>query len=263
MIGEALDAEGGEARADLLRYVRRLAEKWDLSESEVDAEGVVQHAYEQMFLSHDSIENRSAWLRTVARRRVARIVGDRKRHRDGGNLEYVERYAGDVRWASLAPRPDLDFVMAWWMAMSAIKGLPRKQKIATCLSLGGWSHAEIAERLGCATSTVAVHVHRGTRALAAVLLPVPQDHETEESKRASHRSVAVPIFVGIGGSSGGGGVYTHWHTLVPILVGILTGILAISLVVGLWKCISRKIVKRPAIDDRTSAVSATGRAGLG
>lgn len=157
--------------APLLRFVRRCAAERGLPEAQLDAADVVHDTFERMLFDLDTISNPPAWLYTVARRRVARIHADQRRHAHGDPDHHIDGDSADVRWTSLAPRAAVEDVIAARAVMDAIAHLPDRQRTATYLrQVEGWSLNEIGGYLNCASATAGVHVHRGTRAVAEVLV---------------------------------------------------------------------------------------------
>lgn len=86
-----------------------------------------------------------------------------------------------VRFVKRTPRPDADVARLVQSARAPedneelyaeLQNLPPQQRAAVALRhLAGWPTKEIAEALGCAESTVRVHLHRGLNALADRLQP--------------------------------------------------------------------------------------------
>lgn len=167
LCGAGADALYRAYSGRLLQFVRQYGAERGLSESQLDAEGVVHETFEAMLRHKGLITYPPAWLYAVARRHVARIHGGQRRHghRDPGRL--IDGASADVRWTSLAPSAPVEYVVATRAVMDAIAALPDHQRAATYFrQVEGWSLSEIGSYLDCAPATAGVHVHRGTRTVA-------------------------------------------------------------------------------------------------
>lgn len=154
---------GGEAwyrayRSRLLHLVR----SWGRCGTHIDAEDIVQDAFAALTDVLDTVENPPAWLKTVARRRASRGWQELAQVCPGDAGAHLGTTPDRVRWTSLTPMPDIETSMALRAVLRAMTQLPHRQRVALYLhQVEGWSHAEIAEYLGCATATAAVHANRG------------------------------------------------------------------------------------------------------
>jgi RNA polymerase sigma-70 factor (ECF subfamily) len=81
------------------------------------------------------------------------------------------------------PPPDpVDHVPQQVDLHRALQTLPGRQRAAVVLHhLAGWPTAEVADALGCAESTVRVHLTRGRQALAAALRLSETETENEDA----------------------------------------------------------------------------------
>ncbi|QGG96808.1 RNA polymerase sigma factor [Actinomarinicola tropica] len=122
-----------------------------------DAEAIVQEAFVKASVRWETVrrfDRPGAWVRRVAIRDAVRHAT--RRRRPWGLPSPSTGIA-----ESVTDRVDLD---------RALSRLPARQRAAVVLHhLLGWPAAEVAETLGCAESTVRVHLHRGRTALAAML----------------------------------------------------------------------------------------------
>lgn len=97
-----------------------------------------------------------AWVRRVAIRDGVRLAERSRRMVGREPVRHAEP-------EDAAGRVDLQHALA---------DLPPRQRAALVLHyLADWPTAEVANALGCAESTVRVHLHRGRTALAAALQP--------------------------------------------------------------------------------------------
>lgn len=181
----------------LLRFVRNLATRRGLSESLLDAEGVVHEAFTAILRSREIIENPKGWLFTVARRVVGRASALR-RLVDTAPEDQLD--AGAVLWSTLSAQPSAEDVYAARQVLTELATLTSRQKVAVYLRhVQGWPTAEIADYLGCAPSTVSVHIHRGMASLR---------------RRLSEYFVLLVAAIGVGGLSLG--AFTGGGTMPPL-----------------------------------------------
>jgi RNA polymerase sigma-70 factor, ECF subfamily len=121
-----------------------------------DAEAIVQEAFVKAMARWTRLrrfDRPGAWVRRVAIRDAVRLATRRSR-------PWVPSPSAAMADA-VTDRVDLD---------RALAQLPPRQRAAIVLHyLVGWSTVEVADALGCAESTVRVHLHRGRAALAAIL----------------------------------------------------------------------------------------------
>lgn len=123
---------------------------------EQEAEAIAQEAFVSAMTRWNRIrdyDRPGAWVRRVA---IRDAVRSSKRAPVPPAMKSAEEPA-----MSVAERVDLS---------AAIQTLSPQQRAAVTLHhLAGWPVAEVAEALGCAESTVRVHLHRGRQSLARVL----------------------------------------------------------------------------------------------
>jgi RNA polymerase sigma factor (sigma-70 family) len=139
-------------QAPLLRYVRSLTVREQLSEVEVDTEAVVNVTMTLAALRWPMLDRPAGWIYTVAATFIRQACRRRR-----------------IRWENIAVRPGWTSthiparqVPEQLLAIeSLLAELPLHQRLAVFLTAAGWSGDEIAEVLGCAPSTVYVHVSRG------------------------------------------------------------------------------------------------------
>jgi RNA polymerase sigma-70 factor (ECF subfamily) len=122
------------------------------------AEDIVQDAFLQLFRHWEKVrrlDRPGAWVRRVAIRLAVRSL-----RRDDARRQ-AERQSPPPWVEKVRDREIFD----------AIGALPPRQRAAVVLYyFEDRSTPEIAELLGCSTATARVHVHRGRRGLAAVLV---------------------------------------------------------------------------------------------
>lgn len=151
-------------RAEYRGLVRALV---PLTGDQGDAEAVVQDAFVKAMVRWERIrryDRPGAWVRRVAIRDAVRAD---KRARAAPPPAVGS--AGDL----------LDHVPQQIDLHRALRTLPGRQRAAVVLHhLAGWPAAEVADALGCAESTVRVHLHRGRQALALALRLEPEPDET-------------------------------------------------------------------------------------
>ncbi|MEU1209095.1 RNA polymerase sigma factor [Nocardia sp. NPDC005825] len=153
-------------RGRVLRFVRKIAHTNDLAESRLDAEGVVQEAFEQAWRTWDKIEHPERWIFRVAARIVQKLARaewaeqQRLRQRCPLRLNFSVADTDPVHTSVVAKQ-----------AMNRILTLPTNQRIATYLHhVEGWKGSEIAALLEISPGTVASHIHRGTARTKDALL---------------------------------------------------------------------------------------------
>jgi RNA polymerase sigma-70 factor (ECF subfamily) len=148
-------------RAEYRGLVRALV---PLTGDRGDAEAVVQDAFVKALVRWERIrryDRPGAWVRRVAIRDAVRA--DRRAR------------AAPPPTAADPDDDPLDHVPQQVDLHRAIQTLPGRQRAAVVLHhLAGWPAAEVADALGCAESTVRVHLHRGRQALALALHLTPE-----------------------------------------------------------------------------------------
>jgi RNA polymerase sigma-70 factor (ECF subfamily) len=144
-------------RLPLVAALRRRAVVLGLSDRDADTEALVQDTFEQALRAWDTVRAPRAWLYTVARRQLARRVGEAERQAEGDLAVHAELRA--VRWSTLAPRPTAQDYAAAREAVALIAQIPqqRRREVAGLRYLEEMGFAEIAERLGCDPATARVH----------------------------------------------------------------------------------------------------------
>ncbi len=151
------------------------------------AEEVTQHTFLQAWRNADSFEPGRAfapWLATIARR-AAIDVQRRERRRPAGALDDAD--AGDPALVTLPPSAEQ--IEAVWDVRAAIDDLvPEEREVVRLQHLEGYSHAQIAERLGVAVGTVKSRSHRAHRRLASRLDHLRSDDVGREPNRPPERS---------------------------------------------------------------------------
>lgn len=137
--------------------VRRRAAVWRLSEQDLDVEALVQDTFEQALHVWDTIRVPRAWLYTVARRRLARCIPAAALRADGDPTDHAEQ--GTVSWTTIAPSTSTEDLVAAREVVEFIQLMSqqRRQEVAFLRYLEEWSFDEIAEQLGCCSSTARVH----------------------------------------------------------------------------------------------------------
>lgn len=142
------------------------------------AEEVTQHTFLQAWRNAESFDPGRAfapWLATIARR-AAIDVQRREQRRPAGAIDDAD--PGDAALVSLPPSAEQIEVV--WSVRAAIDALePDEREIVRLQHLEGWSHSQIAERLGVAVGTVKSRSHRAHRRLATRLGHLRTDEEGE------------------------------------------------------------------------------------
>ncbi|MFB8406532.1 RNA polymerase sigma factor [Streptomyces sp. NPDC055912] len=157
-----IEATYREYYSPLLNFIGRQARKYDIAESQVDQEGVVQYAFELAIRHWGDLRDPRAWLFTVADRVLKRNAFNRRTRQSWYELHHdVERYE-ESRWSTFTSRANAGQILSAAGAFEAMADLPERQRVATYLHhVHGLTQAEIADLLGCKPSTVGVHIHRG------------------------------------------------------------------------------------------------------
>ena len=119
------------------------------------AEDIAQDAFVAASRQWDALVQPERWLMRVVANRSRSVLRRR----------YTEARAIGRLANTLAEAPELsDSTEELW---SVVRGLPRRQAQTVALVyIDGLSPAEVAEVLGCAESTVRVHLHRARQKLA-------------------------------------------------------------------------------------------------
>lgn len=155
-------------RADadrLRRFVAKLAAGRGLPASALDPQDIVHDTFEKLRAKLDIVEQPAAWLRTVAKRAVARSHHAQRRVAFAAAADYLTGWP--QLWTTLSgTEPDVDQRIAVRVITRAIAALPDRQRQAVYLAkVEGMSVVEIADHLGITRATVDVHVHRGVLTL--------------------------------------------------------------------------------------------------
>ncbi len=123
------------------------------------AQDLAQDAFVAAFQKWNTIDNPSAWIRTVVTNRSRSWF--RKRYREARALLRVQT-------PDAAPPAELQAESSEFWA--TVRSLPTRQAQAlTLFYLESMPTAQIGRILGCSESTVRVHLTRGRRALAEKL----------------------------------------------------------------------------------------------
>lgn len=129
------------------------------------AEDVTQHTFLQAWRNADRFEpgrDFAPWLATIARRAAIDLMR-RESRRPAGSLESAD--ADDPSLVTLPPSADQIEIV--WSVRAAIDSLDADEReIVRLQHLEGYTHAEIAERLGIAVGTVKSRSFRAHRRLA-------------------------------------------------------------------------------------------------
>ncbi|MBR3370487.1 MAG: sigma-70 family RNA polymerase sigma factor [Rhodobacteraceae bacterium] len=143
------------------------------------AEDLVQVTMLKAWAKRDSFKpdtNLRAWLFTILRNT---FYSDLRKYR-----REVEDVDG-IRAAALCEEPRQDHVLALKELVSAIVGLPQKQrKPIVLMGAYGFSQLEAAAACGCTVGTIKSRVSRGRTTLCAVL-----DHDMDRPDRAGNDAV--------------------------------------------------------------------------
>ncbi len=134
--------------------------------------GLAEEATQQTFVkawraaqSFDERRELGPWLATIARR-VAIDLYRREAHRSADPIESVP--AGDP--ALVAAPQSAEAIYDVWEVRQAVAELPAdEQEVVRLQHLDGFTHTQIAERLGVAVGTVKSRSFRAHKRLAALL----------------------------------------------------------------------------------------------
>ena len=181
----------GETDAQLVARVRRgeraaaeaLAQRWlracravalAVTRDEADADDVCQDAFVTAMERIDDCREPArfgAWLMRIARNRATDQL--RARARPVLSLEGMEIESADASPQRQAERGD-----ARTRLLAALGELPQERREVLLLhDLEGWTHREIAERMGLPPGTVRSHLHHARRRMRSLL---PELEEGEE-----------------------------------------------------------------------------------
>jgi RNA polymerase sigma factor (sigma-70 family) len=164
LAGPEIDEAYREYFGPLLRYARRYASTRYLSDADVDAEGAVQDAFIAAMVRWHDLDEPRAYLFTVVRNLISR--GTRSSSRRWLYEVHDAHHEQRVWWSSRVLDAPMEHAAAGRRVFEVLAKLPHKQKVATFLKhVDGLSLEEIADLLGCAPATVAVHIHRGVEKL--------------------------------------------------------------------------------------------------
>ncbi|SQD96701.1 MULTISPECIES: RNA polymerase sigma factor [unclassified Parafrankia] len=168
-VAAAVDGTYREHAEHLRAFVRRQMSIHGLSDSQLDAEGVVHEAFTETLSHWGKIDNPAAYLFTIVRRMVGRAA-PRAGRVSATDTADLDQAMGRGR-STLTLRATTEDAAAARNVMEAIGRLPDRQGVATYLRhVEGWSQAEIADLLNCAPSTAGVQVHRGVQAVRSRVL---------------------------------------------------------------------------------------------
>lgn len=229
----------------LRRFVRRVAADRGLSESLVDAEGVVHETFLSMLGSCDRIEAPGAWLFTVARRLVGKIAAQHQHRRADGDPQELA-HSGAARWTSLVPSAGIEETAEARRVLESIAELSDRQKIAVYLRhIEGWSTAEIGDYLDCAPATASVHIHRGTQRVRADSEPAGR-YYWSRSPRGMAGLAALLIFIAYAArlverlvQAGGLNIGELLRNLGVTLVAVVAVLLGQVVIRG-WRAVRRR-----------------------
>ncbi|WP_041299545.1 RNA polymerase sigma factor [Ilumatobacter coccineus] len=144
------------------------------------ADEATQQTFLQAWRNSDRFEagrDFAPWLATIARR-TAIDIQRRERRRPAGSLEQAD--AGDAALISLPP--DAAQIETTWVVRRAIEHLdPDERDVVRLQHVEGYTHTEIAERLGVAVGTVKSRSFRAHRRLSTRLAYLRGDGESTES----------------------------------------------------------------------------------
>ena len=129
------------------------------------AEDVTQHTFLQAWRNADSFEpgrDFAPWLATIARRAAIDVLRAERR-RPATPLDKAD--VGDSSIVALPPSAEQ--IETVWSVRAAIESLaPDEREVVRLQHLEGYTHTQIAERLGVAVGTVKSRSHRAHRRLA-------------------------------------------------------------------------------------------------
>ncbi|HEX6910358.1 MAG TPA: sigma-70 family RNA polymerase sigma factor [Longimicrobium sp.] len=181
----------GETDAQLVARVRRgdrqaagaLAQRYlracravalAVTGEEADADDVCQDAFVAAIQRIDECrqpDRFAAWLMQIARNRARDHL--RARARPVLSLDGMDVQAAGASPAALAERGD-----AHARLLAAMRTLPEDRREVLLLhDLEGWTHREIAERMGLPPGTVRSHLHHARRRVRSLLPELEEDRD--------------------------------------------------------------------------------------
>lgn len=138
------------------------------------ADEATQQTFLQAWRNSDRFEEGrdfAPWLATIARR-TAIDIQRRERRRPAGSIEHAD--ASDS--ALVALPPDAEQIETTWIVRRAIESLdPDERDVVKLQHVEGFTHSEIAERLGVAVGTVKSRSFRAHRRLSSRLAYLRQN----------------------------------------------------------------------------------------
>jgi RNA polymerase sigma-70 factor (ECF subfamily) len=182
LVARAQDGDGGAFEALVKRHIRAAhAVAFAVLAERSDADDAVQDAFLSALQHLDSCapaEKFRAWLLTIVRNRAF----DLKRRGRVRSVEMLEEGTAHTHEPSpleMAERSELNNRLT-----AAIDTLTDTQREVLMMhDVEGWKHADIAELLGLAESTVRVHLLHARRKLRTLLLAVAPDAARGEAIR--------------------------------------------------------------------------------
>jgi RNA polymerase sigma-70 factor (ECF subfamily) len=137
----------------------------------IDAENVCQDAWVRAYLEWAKLREPHSWVFRVAIN-LAHQAG-REARRANPSEDILAGRQVPVRWLSSAPMPGAEWGAQVSDVRAGLQRLPWQQRAAVLLDYDGWSRPEIAAALGCTTTTVRGHLHRGRAKLRRFLGELP------------------------------------------------------------------------------------------
>ena len=164
-------AAAGTLAGRYLRACRAVA--LAVTGDEADADDVCQDAFVAAIEKIDDCrqpDRFAAWLMQIARNRAHDHL--RARARPTVSLEGVQIVSG-----AASPQRQAERGQAHGRLLAAMAELPQERREVLLLhDLEGWTHREIAERMGLPPGTVRSHLHHARRRMRELLPELEDDH---------------------------------------------------------------------------------------
>ncbi|WP_440064131.1 RNA polymerase sigma factor [Streptosporangium sp. OZ121] len=150
-------------RQPLVNFAYLVAEKHGVHKWQLDAESVVQEAFEAA-INHGwaNITSPRTWLFVVTRRLASRACDKTRRLRPTDMTDFDSAMPYQPMFVA-QPATVEDLVIVRELVRDIGRLPNERERVSTLLSLHGWSGEEIAKYLNITTANVYVHAHHGRR----------------------------------------------------------------------------------------------------
>lgn len=156
-VEEAFRAYGGRLR----RFVLKRAREFDLPESALNVDDIVQETFVRVMEKWDTVKQPERYLYTVARRLVVEIAKETGRC-VAADVDTLDEATGEG-WSSLPRQATVENQVIARLVIQDVQALPGKQAAATLLRhMASLTSREIGHRIDCSSAAARVHVFRGT-----------------------------------------------------------------------------------------------------